>query len=437
MTAPRSARRAAVGTGAAEADSAVRLRSALQWLSRPLAQWASVLYGAVVSLALTIVLARWMGAEAFGRYAYIVSLCSLLALAQDAGLRTLLMREGAGPTPGLAFPAETLPAQALVHLLVATAMLLMLVLAWRPGGDTLALCCGIACFAMITFSQWVTARLRADGHFVRDACWQALGRTSSAACMVLAAWVLGARPWVILLAWCVGLVLAMGAIPKGMRLRFTWRIDRRIYAAAAPFLWIDLATTLYHRIDLLILHGLLGTVAPVGHYVAAYRVYDGVIMLAAPLAVMLFRALRRAGEGPVQDRLVVRALLLAGLLGAGLAATGWLVGPVFAGLLFGAGYRAETGVLIGWLFSAFVFVLPNYVMTQLAIARHRQRWYAVSAGLCALLNIALNLCWVRDWGVRGSAWATVATEAVLAGLLVFGLRRGHRSQTGRAGDERG
>ncbi|BFO54324.1 hypothetical protein AVXHC19_11270 [Acidovorax sacchari] len=56
-------------------------------------QWLSVAFVAAVSLALSVWLARCMEPSGFGRHAYLLNLATLLALAQDAGLRTLVMRE--------------------------------------------------------------------------------------------------------------------------------------------------------------------------------------------------------------------------------------------------------------------------------------------------------------------------------------------------------
>ena len=37
----------------------------------------------------------------------------------------------------------------------------------------------------------------------------------------------------------------------------------------------------------------------------------------------------------------------------------------------------------------------------------------------ALVNIGLNIAWIPEFGARGAAWATVATEAFLMlGLMI-------------------
>lgn len=72
-------------------------------------QWMSTIYGAVMSLGISVLLARSMGPDAFGAYTYIYVLAMFLALIQDAGLKTLFLRERASPTAALKALNQTLP----------------------------------------------------------------------------------------------------------------------------------------------------------------------------------------------------------------------------------------------------------------------------------------------------------------------------------------
>lgn len=73
--------------------------------------------------------------------------------------------------------------------------------------------------------------------------------------------------------------------------------------------------------------------------------------------------------------------------------------------------------------ACFSAVLPNYVLTQAAIPMDSERCHAVGAALAAATSLVLNFLVVPDRGVLGAAAAAIATEAVLGGVLYFGLRR--------------
>lgn len=85
----------------AEITSGFSLFSLLRKSSPLIAQWMSTIYGAAMSLGISIFLARSMGPDAFGAYTYIYVLAMFLALIQDAGLKTLLLRERTSPTAAL------------------------------------------------------------------------------------------------------------------------------------------------------------------------------------------------------------------------------------------------------------------------------------------------------------------------------------------------
>jgi O-antigen/teichoic acid export membrane protein len=84
--------------------------------------------------------------------------------------------------------------------------------------------------------------------------------------------------------------------------------------------------------------------------------------------------------------------------------------------VFGGEYR-EAGELLFWLLLSLLFILPNYILTQGAIAMGREKGYAWGAVGAAVINIVLNLLWIPRFGVLGAAWATIAAE----GCLFLGL----------------
>ncbi len=392
------------------------------------AQWGAILCVAAVSLGLSVWLARSMQPDGFGRYAYLLNLATLLALAQDAGMRTLVLRERVAPSAALAGAAAALPGLARGHLLLATLSLVGAVLLLPRGSGDPALGWAVLCFAAVTLSQLVSAQLKGAGQWRREARWQVGARALSALSIVLAVLLLGARPEVVFAAWTVGLLLAYALLGRDLHERPRWRPQVAVYRAAAGFLWIDLATCLYRRSDIVILHRAVSP-AEVGQYAAAYRLFDGVLLLAAPVALLFFRRLRLTRADPAAaQRLQRRSLAAAALAGIVLAIAGVALGSWVVGLLYGQAYRSTAGPLVGWLFVAFVFVLPNYVLTQTAIALERQRGYMIGAGLAAATNLALNLLLTPHYGARGAAMATIATEAVLAATLWLGLRRGSAAQ---------
>jgi len=185
---------------------------------------------------------------------------------------------------------------------------------------------------------------------------------------------------------------------------------------------INAATTVYYRCDILLLERFLGP-ASVGHYAAAYRFLDGIILLAAPLSIIWFRRLRMVREERrvfwVQIGWMSTVMIAASIC---IVVAGSLFSREIMALTYGFEY-ADSAHLLPWLLGALIFLLPNGILTQAAIARNRERVYAVAAGAGAVLNIGLNLFLIPGFGALGAAWATIATEAFLMIALLAGLRK--------------
>lgn len=369
------------------------------------AQWGASIICALVSLGLSVLLARFMGTTLFGEYAFWLGIGTAMGVVMDAGFRTLLLRERAA-TPGQPSRHEQLLPLMLGHLLIAG--LALALLSWTVSNDWNGASVAL-CFVAITLAQWYSAWLKGAGEFRREAHWQLLGRFLSALLIIATLLLNGPAPAALFTAWASGLLLAWLLV--GLRAPpYPALPNTVLYAKSLSFAAVDLATLVYHRADVILLFA-LSDAAQVGRYAAAYRLYDGVLLLAAPLALLLFRRMRLVPQQQPENRVMVYALAAGALLAGG----GWLFGVPLTAYLFGTAFTQSN--LIGWLFCALIFALPNGVLSQWAIARHQERYYALGAACAAVFNVALNLALIPRHGALGAAWATIATEALLTALL--------------------
>lgn len=393
----------------------------------PLAmQWTVTVYSAAVSLGLSVLFARSMGSSAFGHYTYIYVLASFLVLMQDAGFNTLLMRERTAPSAVLQSRYVELPSTALLHLIMTTLFFMIMTVLLSRWLDAPSLVAGIFCFATITLTQWQSSWFKGAGHFERDAIFVFCGRSVSALLVLVAVLSTGATPASIFLAWGAGLLLTLAAHHRYFPLivKARWKLPLWAYRSSISFFAVGLASSLYHQIDIVILRNILGEVSAIGHYAVATRIHDGLLSLATPVVLMLFRHMRVLARKPGESgRFSRRAVLSALVIGSFLALIGWTVGPWLVGVLFGSPYADGTQTIIGLLFTALIFALPNYVLEQNAIATQHERWFAASLFLAVCINVLLNVYLIPIKGVEGAAWATILTEISLFVVLLWGLRR--------------
>lgn len=383
---------------------------------------------AAISFGVVILLARAMGPVVFGQYNFLLSVAALFMILQDGGFKNLIYRELTRPTYSRESADQVFPL-GLAHLILATiaggAICLLLPL---PQDLRWGLAASCFCFGCVACGNYISSLYQSQGLFNKDAFWQLALRVASGLCIVLTLLFVSDRPWAIFLAWGAGTCLCLLIAGGNFRLPLLRPLTRTPYASACmSFMFINGSTALYHRVDIIMLELLQGGEA-LGQYAAAYRFLDGLILLATPVGVVLFRRLREIGKERVRFRNEVAryALLLTGV-GVILFALAFMFGGKLIGFAYGEQYRAAAGLLTV-LFMALAFILPNGILTQAAIADNRESAYAVAALACAVLNGVLNVIAIPIWGALGAAVATVLTEAFLTLALVYIMGRVLKSQ---------
>lgn len=388
------------------------------------AQWLAIAYIGVVSFGLSILVARTLGPDLFGVYAVALSVGALIAILIDGGFSKLLQREGARESVTLAKLGPILPSLAYGHAIIAIFVLSVLALLFFPDYKITTVVT-VWCFGAAVLNNYGLAVLRGNGRLVRDASWQIGNRTLSALCMAAAVLFLGAnQPWQVLVAQFVGTAVFGLFVAWFLRVRPRFVIPPAVYRAILPLVWLDLATALYFRSDMVLLEFLKAPQAEIGHYGVAYRLIEALILLASPMGLILFRHFRRGSDMPV---LMVRQILLppmawAMLAGIVLALSMWFFSDMIISLAYGQVYQGASK-LLAILGCSLIFILPNGILNQAALALGLERWFAGSATLAAIINIGGNLLFIPDNGAMAAACMTVVTEAALGICVAVGVTR--------------
>ncbi len=378
-----------------------------------LGQWLATGYVAMVSLVVTFVIGRVLGVGLFADYSYVISIVYIYLMVIEGGYKTLIFREETRKSDAeTVFDVDGISALAVGHVIV-TLVIGWVLVSFLPMLHRAALLSALAFMALFALTGVVSSRLKGKGRFSREAVWQSAVRTLSAAGMI-AGLLLGRGD----ISWIfVGGIVGMGLslilpLRSGIIPRPSFSFSGGIYRQVLVFLSIDAATQIYFRSDIVVLKYLCPDSSQVGNYAAAARLLGGVVLLLAPLGQICFRRLRLLEDARRFYRSLWFETLLMAVAGvAVLGAVYWGANFIVA-MTFGADYRPAAGMLTG-LTVALLFMFPNTILTQGAIAINREGWYAVAAGLGALLNVIMNLFLVPERGAMGAIIATVFTEFFL------------------------
>ncbi|MBM4231792.1 MAG: flippase [Gammaproteobacteria bacterium] len=190
------------------------------------------------------------------------------------------------------------------------------------------------------------------------------------------------------------------------------------FARRVPWLLVSgLAEAVYLRIDLVMLTALRGP-EDAGVYAAASRLSEVWYALPAVVVMTLTPLLWGGGHSARRHRCLSQATL-DGLFWSAVAAATLttLVADRLVELLFGAVFAEAAGVLQLHIWAG-LFVFMRTFASQWLIAEDLLRYSLLTHGCGAIVNVALNLVLIPEYGAGGAALSTVVSYA-FAGWLAF------------------
>lgn len=386
-------------------------------------------YATSIGLSLISVplLIRHLGVAAFGRYATVVALVTIIGGLTDAGLANIALREFS--TRSGRSRAQTM--QSLLGIrgeLSAAGVLVGVAFAVAAGyGGVLILGTALAGLGMVlqAIADLLVVPLQGELRFGWPSLISVVRQAVSTA--VIVALVLagsGLLPFFVatIPAGLVTVSLAARLAGRRMPLRPTlrgvawWPLvrDTLPYAAAIA------VNTLYFRVTIIVM-SLAASARQTGYFATSFRVTEVLIGVPALAIGAAFPILSRSADDDqrrftsASERIVELALVA----GAGLALVVVLLAPFVIDVLAGAAGRPAVSVLQiqgTALVATFLSVATGFAL--LSLRRHKA--LLIANGGALLANVVLTLVLVPALQARGAAVAAVIAESCLAvGQLVL------------------
>lgn len=369
----------------------------------------------LISFAVTVYLARRLGADVYGMIVLATTIMAYVAPVADCGVELLGVHEVARDRQQLpallrSFLGARLFVAGILTLLIAAVGLTVFP---QPEGAILAAYAfTLAPIALGT--RWVHLGLEQTGRV-------SLSRAGAEALIALVIVILvhtpggvGNVPLAQILGEAFAAFLLMLALPMtATTLRAVVRLE--------------VVASLYRRSWPLVLNGLLGLVifnsdyfflrvyqgsAAVGYYAAAYALVSFFLNVGNSYQMTLLPAVTRAMGNREQERALyhsAQAQVFAGVLPV--AVGGCLVAPRLVSFVFGAEYGPSVLPLQILLWALPIALFRNIAQgVMIAHGRQDQMLHTSLAG--AASNLILNLVLIPPLGMAGAALVTVTTESV-------------------------
>lgn len=376
----------------------------------------------LLSFATTMLLARGLGDEVFGVYAFVMAYMFIFSFLVDLGFERLITRELArqpertGKLLGTAFLVR-----GALSVVAAGAAVMV---AWFLRLPSLTLWCIVLAALGLPLSVEGFVRAFFEARFQMHYAYL-LSLPGSLLFVLLAAviiWTGKGLAWVFVAALVTGgfgvALMFWVALPQ---MQVVWRLDWRVVRDLWRESWevgaVLLIWLITLRIDQLLLYW-LRSASDLGQYAVAVKITEALSLISESTMVTVFPLLASTERSAPQRfhriyQVTVR-YLVALVLPMALLVT--LEREVLIRVLFGAAYVAGADALAVLAWGMF-FSYTAAVYVSLMIVRSQQRLLAVISALSLVANVALNVVWIPRWGATGAAAATLATSAASFVLL--------------------
>ncbi len=371
-------------------------------------------------------LARKLGPEGFGIIGFATAVYSYLALAVTAGFNDIGAREVASrPNKAADTAINVIFVRFALALIIFVAVgLVVLFLEKRQTAVLVVLLMSLSLFSLAIDTSWVYKGLERN-HRVGIAL--VLGQALYIGTLLLFVKD-GGDVLVVPLAQFFGemsaalLLLIPLLIPFGgisLNLREGWRILR-----SSGFLTVTrLLRTVIYSFDVVLIGFWLGE-REVGLYTAPYRICFLFVAIAAAIYISYLPSITRAfADGISQAQSVAeRSINLAATIAAPMVVGGMILAAPLLNFIFGAEYvEGATAFRLLLLSIGFIFIhgANHNLLLVSSRTKTEMKYYIIAA----VVNVGLNLIFIKRYGIVGAATVTALAEGLTLLMGLFVLRK--------------
>ncbi len=372
-----------------------------------------------------------LGATGYGKFAAIVVFSNIASIFADLGLQVVFVREASRHLDSLgSFLGVTLAAKL---PLAAVSGVILAVSVWLLAPDLLYLVGPVFALLLVTS---LANLLRSSFYATGEMRYEVVAIAGETVILLVATLLAAVyHQGVAAFIWAYTVSYAFTAIYAAvitqrrwtpLRLQWNSELLGKLLRSGLPFALAFVLSTIYFRIDVVILKSLRGD-AQVAYYNAAYKFLDGLSFIPQAAMNAVFPALaviHLRGREPMRDA-YTRAYRLLAALGMPVAVGCVILAPQIIHLTKVPFDQSIPSLRILGASLLLIFVNNSFIFALGAM--DKQLTFALLAGLSIAVNVTLNLVMIPRFafadGYLAASWATLITEVFLFVLGYIALAR--------------
>jgi O-antigen/teichoic acid export membrane protein len=379
----------------------------------------------LISLFITIYLARYLGIIGFGKYNFVFAYLAFFNIITDLGLQQILVREMARDP----LTAPKLIGNAYIIRIILTtfaivlAIVIMTLMSY-PVDMTLYIYIASFTLLFISFSDFYATIFQANLAMEYGVVSKLIFKFLSAGLILYLIFTGGTLTGILLAMVFSEMIKTLLHYYFSRKfVKPVFEIDfglwKRLFKESLPLAFTSVIWIIYFRIDVVMLSMMQGDAA-VGLYSAAYKLSDPLALVPSALVISLFPIMSASFKESKEKLVKIYRLGLKYIL--------IIMLPIAVGVTFVADrailliYEPEfapSAVVLQILIWAILFGSINYILLDLLVAIDRQVLNIWTMGVGAVVNVVLNLILIPIISFTGAAITTVVTNALICVVCFY------------------
>ncbi|MBP2029472.1 O-antigen/teichoic acid export membrane protein [Methanohalophilus levihalophilus] len=384
----------------------------------------------LISLVVTIYLARYLGVVDFGKFSFLFAYLSFFVVITDFGLQTVLIREiSQNKSRTREFIGNALIFNLILSIISFILAISVISLMQYPEDTTLFIYIIAFSIFFISYSGIYTSIFRANLEMKYNLYSKIAYRLFSAILIFAVIFNEGS------LLTIVTIMLAAEVLKTALDYHFSkkfvrpsYNIDFKLWKyllkESLPIAITGIFAAIYHNIDILMLSIMKGDES-VGYYTSALKLVLPLGFIPSAMMMSLFPILSSYATQPKEKLSKIYSLSLKYTL---LFALPIGIGVTFLAeeiivTIFGDEFALASSALM-ILIWAQICIFVNTVNADTLVSLHEQKTVTKIVVISAFLNVLLNLIVIPIYDFDGAAIATVITEGIIIiYLMIIVLRK--------------
>ncbi len=386
----------------------------------------------ISSVALLVILPRFLGDESFGRFYFAAALAGLVSIFVELGIGNYYVIEVSRTK---AKASELFVNGAFLRILVWIVAMIAIFIYVRLENFPLETqhVVLILCFAQLlqtvteycyrVFQAFEQLQYRSLGIIVEKVSLSLVAIT-----LLMLGYGIVAVALMMVISIAASLIVSLTLLPKVLKPK--WTVDAKVWPGllrgGLPFLINFGLSFIYYRIDVMMLEKMTSDQV-VGWYGAPYRLFDALMFFPSILQIAVFPVLSRLWGTSKNDlfRTARRVFDITVIVAVPVAVVLITCAEPIVSLVFGLEKYAQSVIILRLLGVAISFIYINFHIGSIIISTNRQRFTPIIAAIAGVINLSLNYFLIPYFqsvygnGGIGAAGVTIVTEVSVTAMILL------------------